>query len=103
MLGVLVGTVERMGSSDPIRVLHTLEPGFGWHFVSPDVHGMVGGATTYTDSRARAEYLVRVHLGGTDQDDQTARTPESVRFAHFVDEHATDLRPDDTTPLRPPV
>ncbi|CAB4892816.1 unannotated protein [freshwater metagenome] len=78
-----------MASSDPVRVLHTLEPGFGWHFVSPDVTGMIGGGTTYTESRDRAEYLVRVHISGPPHENpEDGRTAGTVSFAHFIDEAA---------------
>ena len=95
-----------MSAGDLIRVLHTLEPEFGWHFVSPEVEGMVGGGSTYDESRNRAEYLVRVHLAGRTETDGTGgRTVQTVRFAHFVEEHATELQIDEPVApsIAPPV
>ena len=95
-----------MGTSDPVRVLHTLEPGFGWHFISPDVTGMVGGGATYAQSRGRAEYLVRVHLAGrTDGQPVDGFTAGTVHFAHFVNERAAHLLadPNEASIIEPPV
>lgn len=85
-----------------IRVPHTLEPEFGWHFVSPEIEGMVDGGSTYVESRNRPEYLVRVHLAGrTETDGTDGRTTPTVRFVHVVEEQATELRIDE--PVAPPV
>ncbi len=100
------GTVVLMSANDPIRVLHTFAPEFGWHFTSPDVDGMVGGGATYNQSRDRAEYLVRVHLASNPEPEATdSRTADTVRFAHFIDEQTARARKpkSDASRVTPPV
>ena len=72
---------------DPIRVIHTNEPGHGWSFESPDLPDMIGGADTYKESHKLAEEAVRFTLDCR-AEEQGTETPAQIEIRHYVPEQA---------------